>query len=119
MARKKRHDDPKADLFDQWNEYFGQGDLDDWRRLCGDLVFVNIKQFLKTQRRPDEVLFFENEQQLAKYCQKKGRKVRNDGVPKGSPLRVLLRQINKHHHWSDKFHDSQEQGSRLKKEGQV
>lgn len=37
MAKKKNKKQREAALVEKWRNYFKKGDLEDWRRLCGDL----------------------------------------------------------------------------------
>ncbi|KFH42995.1 hypothetical protein ACRE_062540 [Hapsidospora chrysogenum ATCC 11550] len=95
---------------ERWDVYFGPGELDDFQRLCADLriegdlssktkcrnalgkVHVNIPQFLNAMTNGTPVTFFRNSHELAAYTMKKRtRYFPKHDIPKGSPLRKLLR----------------------------
>ncbi|KAF7550717.1 hypothetical protein G7046_g7925 [Stylonectria norvegica] len=96
-------------LVKEWNSYFQKGDLDDFRRLCLDLgldgnlpsktqcvkalekVNVNIVQFLQSVNKPADVMFFKSRQALISYTYEWDAFYPRKAIPKGSPLRKLLR----------------------------
>ncbi|KAM0564346.1 hypothetical protein ACHAPJ_000557 [Fusarium lateritium] len=98
-------------LLAQWNDYFQQGTLQDFQRLCADLglpsdlpsktkcretlksINVNIKQFLQCKNKPAGVKFFKNRKALVRYTKKNGAFLPRRTLPKGSPLRTLLKQM--------------------------
>ncbi|KAF9879289.1 hypothetical protein CkaCkLH20_03522 [Colletotrichum karsti] len=110
-GKKKMNTDK---LIEDWNEYFGEGELEDWRRLCRDLglpddlpsktkcrdavkgVHVNIRQFLDAQRKPEDVIFFKNVWKLASWTFNKRLRVRLDAIPRGTPLRSLMRELSRY-----------------------
>ncbi|KAF3803544.1 hypothetical protein GCG54_00004715 [Colletotrichum gloeosporioides] len=102
-----------AELISDWDEYFGDGDLDDWQRLCGDLglpadlpsktkcrkairtVDVNIRQFLDAIRKPEDVIFFKNVYKLAHWSRKSKKLVPKDLITRGTPMRALMRELSR------------------------
>ncbi|KAF5980031.1 hypothetical protein FBULB1_5431 [Fusarium bulbicola] len=100
-----------ASLMDQWNDYFKRGTLQDFQRLCADLglpndlpsktkcrdalksINVNIKQFLQCENRPDDVKLFKNRKELIVWTRKRGAFFPRRQLPKGSPLRTLLKHM--------------------------
>ncbi|KAJ4271843.1 hypothetical protein NW762_000551 [Fusarium torreyae] len=100
-----------ASLLAQWNDYFQQGTLQDFQRLCADLglpdhlpsktkcrealkvINVNIKQFLQCANKPAGVKFLKNRKALVRYTKKNGAFFPRRTLPKGSPLRTLLKQM--------------------------
>ncbi|KAF4967850.1 hypothetical protein FSARC_4649 [Fusarium sarcochroum] len=98
-------------LLAQWNDYFQQGTLQDFQRLCADLglpsdlpsktkcrealksINVNIKQFLQCESKPAGVKFFKNRKALARYTMKNSAFFPRRKLPKGSPLRTLLKEM--------------------------
>ncbi|KAH8905524.1 hypothetical protein BR93DRAFT_939489 [Coniochaeta sp. PMI_546] len=95
----------RFDVVAAWKDYFGDGDLEDWIRLCrhltleGDLstkykckkalstVWVNIWDFLNTR---EEVALFATEEDLSKYTRRTDKIYPMCGIEKGSPLESLL-----------------------------
>ncbi|KAJ9164866.1 hypothetical protein NKR19_g940 [Coniochaeta hoffmannii] len=98
-------------VVDAWDDYFGEGTLDDWARLCRDLglegdfssknkckkamkgVWINIWDFLRTPNK-ENVRRFESEAALSSYTMKKSSRkyprhmidkdrVRREGKEKG------------------------------------
>ncbi|KAJ0388393.1 hypothetical protein COL922a_000196 [Colletotrichum nupharicola] len=102
-----------AELISDWDEYFGDGDLDDWQRLCGDLglptdlpsktqcrkairtVHVNIRQFLDAVPKPEDVIFFKNIYKLARWSRKSKKLVPKDLITRGTPMRALMRELSR------------------------
>ncbi|KAF5528441.1 hypothetical protein CGCA056_v000607 [Colletotrichum aenigma] len=102
-----------AELISDWDEYFGDGDLDDWQRLCGDLglptdlpsktqcrkairtVHVNIRQFLDAVPKPETVIFFKNVYKLAHWSRKSKKLVPKDLITRGTPMRALMRELSR------------------------
>ncbi|KAF4842731.1 hypothetical protein CGCSCA4_v008451 [Colletotrichum siamense] len=102
-----------AELISDWDEYFGDGDLDDWQRLCGDLglptdlpsktqcrkairtVHVNIRQFLDAVPKPETVIFFKNVYKLAHWSRKSKNMVPKDLITRGTPMRALMRELSR------------------------
>ncbi|KAF5535098.1 hypothetical protein FNAPI_12195 [Fusarium napiforme] len=100
-----------ANLLDQWNDYFKKGTLQDFQRLCTDLglpnnlpsktkcrdalesINVNIKQFLQCENRPDDVKLFKSRKELIAWTRKRGAFFPRRQLPKGSPLRTLLKHM--------------------------
>ncbi|KAF4334110.1 hypothetical protein FBEOM_12029 [Fusarium beomiforme] len=100
-----------ASLMDQWNDYFQEGTLQDFQRLCADLglpnnlpsktkcrdalrsINVNIKQFLECKNKPDGVKLFKSQRALIRWTLKKKAIFPKRNLPKGSPLQTLLKQI--------------------------
>ncbi|EWG37260.1 hypothetical protein FVEG_14754 [Fusarium verticillioides 7600] len=98
-------------LMDQWNNYFKKGTLQDFQRLCADLglpnnlpsktkcrdalksINVNIKQFLQCENRPDDVKLFKSRKELIVWTRKRGAFFPRHQLPKGSPLRTLLKHM--------------------------
>ncbi|KAF5987991.1 hypothetical protein FCOIX_710 [Fusarium coicis] len=98
-------------LMDQWNDYFKKGALQDFQRLCADLglpnnlpsktkcrdalksINVNIKQFLHSENRPDDVELFKSRKELIVWTRKRGAFFPRHQLPKGSPLRTLLKHM--------------------------
>ncbi|KAF5568640.1 hypothetical protein FPHYL_2713 [Fusarium phyllophilum] len=101
----------QATLMDQWNDYFKKGTLQDFQRLCADLglpndlasktkcrnalksINVNIKQFLQCENRPDDVKLFKNRKELIVWTRKRNAFFPRHQLPKGSPLRTLLKHM--------------------------
>ncbi|PKS06648.1 hypothetical protein jhhlp_007398 [Lomentospora prolificans] len=99
----------KPTVQELWADYFKKGDLSDWQRLCGDLglpdnlasktqcrtalqtVNVNIHQFLQASQRPEGVRFFKSTFELEMYTRKHNYFYPRKNLPKGSPIRALLR----------------------------
>ncbi|CAI4216506.1 unnamed protein product [Parascedosporium putredinis] len=99
----------KPKVQELWENYFGEGALSDWQRLCGDLalpddlpskrqcrialrrVNVNIRQFLEASSRPEGVRFFKNTRELEMFTRERDYFYPRKKIPKGSPLRALLR----------------------------
>ncbi|KAH7269919.1 uncharacterized protein BKA55DRAFT_532540 [Fusarium redolens] len=98
-------------LMDQWNDYFKKGTLQDFQRLCADLglpsdlpsktkcrdalksINVNIKQFLHCENKPDDVELFKSRRELIRWTRKQNAFLPKRKLPKGSPLRTLLKQM--------------------------
>ncbi|KAK5630030.1 hypothetical protein RRF57_005745 [Xylaria bambusicola] len=94
-----------------WNEYMGQGELQDFQRLMADLgfeeyfpsktkcrqalktVWVNIPDFLHAVNTGQPVYHFPNEHELSRYTVKSRKFYPKNYIPKGSPLRQLLAHI--------------------------
>ncbi|KAF6841139.1 hypothetical protein CPLU01_00700 [Colletotrichum plurivorum] len=105
-----------AKLIKDWNAYFGQGDggLEDWQRLCHDLCLpddlpsktqcrkaiqtrhVNTRQFLDATDKSNDVLFFENVRVLANWTGRHHLRVPLDMIPRGTPMRALMREISRY-----------------------
>ncbi|KAL2685483.1 hypothetical protein Neosp_006581 [[Neocosmospora] mangrovei] len=101
----------KAGLADQQNGDGQKNDLNDFQRLCVDLglsgelgsknkcrkeiknVNVNIGQFLESKNKPGNVKFFEDKRALVKYTKKTKSFYPKDRLPKGDPLRALLKRM--------------------------
>ncbi|CAM1506955.1 Fc.00g065960.m01.CDS01 [Cosmosporella sp. VM-42] len=97
------------DLVEQWNDYFQKGTINDHQRLCRDLgldddlpsktqcvkalkaVNVNILQFLNCDNKPDGVILFPSHSALVGYTVNNGMFYPRKIIPKGSPLRTLLK----------------------------
>ncbi|KAI3328930.1 hypothetical protein HD806DRAFT_266865 [Xylariaceae sp. AK1471] len=95
----------------KWDNYMGEGALEDWQRLMKDLgfdetfrsktqckkalktVWVNIPDFLHAIENGQPVRHFRNQWDLAKYTKKERRYYPKGQVEKGSPLRQLLAHI--------------------------
>ncbi|KAI3343185.1 hypothetical protein F4824DRAFT_133797 [Ustulina deusta] len=95
----------------EWEKYMGQGELEDWQRLMGDLgfdeqfpsktkcrqalksVWVNIFDFLMAIKKGEPVHHFRTQSELAAYTKKNRKFYPKKSIPKGSPLRQLLAQI--------------------------
>ncbi|KAF6844400.1 hypothetical protein CMUS01_01174 [Colletotrichum musicola] len=101
-----------AKLINDWNAHFGQGDggLEDWQRLCHDLCLpdnlpskpsaarhVNIRQFLDATDKPNDVVFFENVRVLANWTGRHHLLVPLDMIPRGTPMRALMREISRYY----------------------
>ncbi|KAL2685484.1 hypothetical protein Neosp_006582 [[Neocosmospora] mangrovei] len=102
----------KAKLAAQWNTYIQKGTLEDFRRLCADLgisgdlgsktkcrkeiksVNVNIKQFLQSKNKPEDVKFFENRHALIQFTRRTGWFFPRRNIPKGDPLAALLKEMD-------------------------
>ncbi|KAI1107502.1 hypothetical protein F4804DRAFT_161907 [Jackrogersella minutella] len=102
---------PTSSAESGWRNYFGTGDLEDWRRLMVDLglsgtftsktqcrkalqhVWVNIVDFLEDVKEGRQPYRFENEKALRKYTRKTKRFYPKSLMPKGSPLRSLFAKI--------------------------
>ena len=56
-------------------------------------VHINIVQFLDAKEKPADVKHFKNVGALARYTRDNHAFFPNRGIPKGSPLRTLLRMI--------------------------
>lgn len=54
---------------------------------------VNIGQFLKSKNRPDDVKFFEDKRALVKYTAETDSFYPKNKLPKGDPLRALLKHM--------------------------
>ncbi|KAF5262723.1 hypothetical protein FOXYS1_6540 [Fusarium oxysporum] len=98
-------------LMDQWNDYFKKGTLQDFQRLCADLglpsdlpsktkcrdalksININIKQFLQCETKPDDVELFKNRKELIVWTRKRKAFFPRRQLPKGSPLRTLLKHM--------------------------
>ncbi|KAF9761565.1 hypothetical protein IL306_003770 [Fusarium sp. DS 682] len=105
------YDNKDVSLMDRWNDYFQKGTLQDYQRLCADLglpsnlpsktkcrdalkrINVNIKQFLECENKPDGVKLFKSRKALIRWTFKKKAVFPKRDLPKGSPLRTLLKQI--------------------------
>ncbi|KPA45297.1 hypothetical protein FLAG1_01792 [Fusarium langsethiae] len=99
----------RMSLMEQWNEYFQKGTLEDFQRLCVDLglpgdlpsktkcrqalggVHVNIKQSLACENKPHEVKIFNSRNALVRWTRKNNAFFPTHELPKGSPLRRLLK----------------------------
>lgn len=56
-------------------------------------VWVNIHDFLAAENKPDDVVFFKSQRQLALYTLKTKKIFPRREIPPGSPLRDLLARI--------------------------
>lgn len=56
-------------------------------------VWVNIRDFLETEHRPEDVVFFRTQQALAKYTVEQRKIFPKKRIPKGSPLGELMAHI--------------------------
>ncbi|KAJ4126699.1 hypothetical protein NW765_002486 [Fusarium oxysporum] len=83
----------------------------DFQRLCADLglpsdlpsktkcrdalksINVNIKQFLQCETKPDDVELFKNRKELIVWTRKRKAFFPRRQLPKGSPLRTLLKHM--------------------------
>ncbi|RSL51215.1 hypothetical protein CEP54_011543 [Fusarium duplospermum] len=99
----------KVNLATEWSTYIQKGTLEDFQRLCADLgisgdlrsktkcrkeiksVNVNIKQFLQSKNKPDDVKFFKNRHVLIQYTRRTNSFFPRREIPKGDPLAVLLK----------------------------
>ncbi|KAI8719085.1 hypothetical protein NCS52_00688900 [Fusarium sp. LHS14.1] len=99
----------KAKLAAQWSTYIQKGTLEDFQRLCADLgisgdlgsktkcrkeiksVNVNITQFLQSKNKPEDVKFFKNRYALVQYTRRTDSFFPRRRIPKGDPVRDLLR----------------------------
>lgn len=63
--------------------------------LCQEIknVNVNIGQFLKSKNKPDDVKFFEDKRALVKYTAETDSFYPQNKLPKGDPLRALLKHM--------------------------
>ncbi|KAK2769191.1 hypothetical protein CKAH01_00798 [Colletotrichum kahawae] len=111
--QKEAFSDDLADLVTDWEEYFGEGELEDWQRLCHDLglprdlpsktkcrkaiktIHVNIRQFLDTTRYPGGVIFFKNVYKLAHWSRKSKKLIPKDLITRGHPMRALMRELSR------------------------
>ncbi|RYP49794.1 hypothetical protein DL768_004581 [Monosporascus sp. mg162] len=94
-----------------WEQYFGAGDLQDWRRLMKDLgfdeqfnsktqcrkalknVWVNIHDFLAAVNAGERPYRFRSMFELAQYTKSTGKIYPRKRLQKGSPLCSLLAKI--------------------------
>ncbi|KAH6646307.1 hypothetical protein BKA67DRAFT_98831 [Truncatella angustata] len=101
----------KAKVVIAWDDYFGNGDLEDWQRLMRDLgfqqefpskqrcrrtlrkVWVNIPDFLRAVASKQPVYRFSTQHELSEYTLKNKKLFPKDQIPDGSPLRKLLAHI--------------------------
>ncbi|KAM6539340.1 hypothetical protein FALCPG4_001146 [Fusarium falciforme] len=99
----------KVWLVTQWKAYIQKGTLEDFQRLCVDLglsgnlgtkkkcrkairgVNVNIWQFLRSNKKPDDVWFFKNRYGLIRYTKNTKSFYPKDNLGKEDPVRDLLR----------------------------
>lgn len=56
-------------------------------------VWVNIHDFLDAKHKPDDVVFFSSERELATYTRKTRKFFPRGNISRGSPLRDLLAHI--------------------------
>nr|RBQ94910.1 hypothetical protein FVER53263_00942 [Fusarium verticillioides] len=56
-------------------------------------INVNIKQFLQCENRPDDVKLFKSRKELIVWTRKRGAFFPRHQLPKGSPLRTLLKHM--------------------------
>ncbi|KAF5654286.1 hypothetical protein F25303_1569 [Fusarium sp. NRRL 25303] len=56
-------------------------------------INVNIKQFLQCENRPDDVKLFKNRKELIVWTRKRKAFFPRHQLPKGSPLRTLLKHM--------------------------
>lgn len=54
---------------------------------------VNIGQFLKSKNKPDDVKFFKDKRALVKYTAETDSFYPKKKLPKGDPLRALLKHM--------------------------
>ncbi|KAB5580816.1 hypothetical protein GE09DRAFT_1255731 [Coniochaeta sp. 2T2.1] len=108
--KNKSRSKPKTDDFDvvkEWNQYWGQGNLEDWQRLCQDLgihgqlktkdgcreamkdIWINIHDFLQAHPK-QSVTHFPTERDLAAYTKATHKVYPRDKIEKNSPLRLLM-----------------------------
>ncbi|KAJ4318331.1 hypothetical protein N0V84_006928 [Fusarium piperis] len=101
----------KADTTTQQNADIQKVSVRDFQRLCVDLglpgelgskkkcrkeirsVNVNIGQFLKSKNKPNDVKFFKDKRALVEYTKKTDSFYLKDKLPKGDPLRALLKHM--------------------------
>ncbi|KAI4601697.1 hypothetical protein KJ359_011828 [Pestalotiopsis sp. 9143b] len=101
----------KSKIVTRWEDYFKEGNLEDWNRLMKDLgfvdefpsitkcrkalknVWVNIPDFLNGLASGKPTRHFPSQHELAAYTLKTGKVFPNKKIPKGSPLRRLLANI--------------------------
>ncbi|KAK6078091.1 hypothetical protein SCUP515_04521 [Seiridium cupressi] len=116
---KKQKSDPR--IVQQWNAYFGPGDLEDWQRLMRDLgfqkefqskrscrklstqliyhckalkkVWINIVDFLAAIGHGNAVYRFNSQHELSHYTLNTGKIYPRRWVTEGSPLRALFAHI--------------------------
>ncbi|KAI1756570.1 hypothetical protein F4782DRAFT_526259 [Xylaria castorea] len=95
----------------EWEDYMGQGELEDWQRLMKDLgfeehfpsknkcrqalktVWVNIPDFLRAVKQGRPVHHFESQSELAEYTKSKKLFYPRAKIEKRSPLKQLLAHI--------------------------
>ncbi|KAI1082789.1 hypothetical protein F5B20DRAFT_484481 [Whalleya microplaca] len=109
-SKKQRSDEIKK-VAQDWENYFGSGELQDWQRLMEDLgfsenftsktqcrkalggVWVNIRDFLDDVDAGRTPHRFKNEYKLAEYTRQTGKIYPRNKVDQKSPLRKLLAHI--------------------------
>ncbi|KAJ4318332.1 hypothetical protein N0V84_006929 [Fusarium piperis] len=102
----------KVCLATQWTTYIQKGTLEDFQRLCADLglsgdlgsktkcrkeiksVNVNIKQFLRSKNKPEDVKFFKNRHDLVQYTRRTKSFFPRRQITKGDPLAALLKMMD-------------------------
>ncbi|OIW34888.1 hypothetical protein CONLIGDRAFT_675840 [Coniochaeta ligniaria NRRL 30616] len=110
LPNTTRKSKAKFDVVKAWQEYFGEGNLDDWARFCRDLglegdfsskkkckkamksVWINIYDFLQT---PDksQVTRFPSEAALSGYTLWTRKLYPRNRIEADSPLKLLLANI--------------------------
>ncbi|RSL66164.1 hypothetical protein CEP53_003439 [Fusarium sp. AF-6] len=101
----------KVDPASQQDGDVQKGSVKDFQRLCVNLglpgklgsktkcrkeiknVNVNIGQFLQSKNKPQDVKFFKDKHALVKYTKKTDSFYPKDQLPKGDPLRALLKHM--------------------------
>lgn len=65
----------------------------DW---CQEIksVNVNIKQFLESKNKPDDVKFFKSRHALIEYTKRTNSFFPRRKIPKGDPLAALLKEMH-------------------------
>ncbi|KAI0523759.1 hypothetical protein F5B22DRAFT_415555 [Xylaria bambusicola] len=99
-------------IVEEWSQYMGQGELQDFQRLMTDLgfeehfpsktkcrqalktVWVNIPDFLHAVRNGYPVHHFPSQQELSAYTLKTRKFYPKNYISKNSPLRQLLAHIH-------------------------
>ncbi|KAM0807339.1 hypothetical protein AB5N19_07678 [Seiridium cardinale] len=108
QPRKQQSD---TRIVQQWNAYFGPGDLEDWQRLMRDLglqkefqskrscrkalkkVWINIVDFMVAIGHGNAVYRFNSQHELSHYTLNTGKIYPRRWVTEGSPLRALFAHI--------------------------
>ncbi|KAK7752464.1 hypothetical protein SLS62_005617 [Diatrype stigma] len=111
VALQPQSEPKKPKIVQQWEEYFREGNLEDWQRLMRHLgfegefdskkkcrkalkrkVWVNITDFLAAVRAGNTPYLerFPDEQALAEYTKRTRKVYPREMVEKGSPLKLLL-----------------------------
>ncbi|KAK3397467.1 hypothetical protein B0T20DRAFT_354161 [Sordaria brevicollis] len=111
MGRGKKRNRPTKEVVERWKHYFGEGNLEDWQRLCKDLGFddvfssktkcrealksinVNIWDFLDAVDEGRLPHMFPTKQELVRHTWSTGRVFPKSEAKNMGPVAALLKML--------------------------